>query len=60
MKWQRKGDMGMISSPYFVGKFVVNGHLEYRVWHNADLIGQAPTWEKIQELVEKHAQGAPA
>ena len=55
MIWQREGGMGMISEPYRVGKYMVNSHLEYRLWHNDELIAECKTYEECHQMAEEHA-----
>ena len=57
VNWQRKGDMGMICEPYRVGKFKVGDHLKYRLWCNAELIGEFGTFEECERKAEEHARG---
>ena len=44
----------MIREPYRIGKYLVNGHLEYRLWHNYDLIHEGKTFEECDQAMQKH------
>ena len=47
---------GVISDPYRIGKYLVNGHLEYRLWYNYELIAECKTFEECSEAAEKHKE----
>ena len=57
MIWQRSGEVGMISPPYQVGKFFIEGCTLYGLWFNDDHLGYFNDFEEAQEAAEKH-QGA--
>ena len=47
--------MGMICEPYRVGKFKVGDHLKYRLWCNAELLGEFGTFEECERKASEHA-----
>jgi hypothetical protein len=56
--WQRHGAMGMISLPYRVGKFFIDGCTLYGLWHNDDHLGYFNDFDECQQKAEEHAKGA--
>ena len=57
MNWQRKGDTGMISGNYRVGKFFLDGCSLYGLWHGDDLIGYFNDFDEAKQAAESHAKG---
>lgn len=54
MIWQRSSEVGMISLPYRVGKFFLDGATLYGLWHNDERLGYFNSFEDCQEAAEKH------
>jgi len=53
--WQRHGEVGMVSEPFRVGKFFLDGCTLYGLWHEKELLGYFNSFEEFQEAAEKHA-----
>jgi|LakMenE01Jun11ns_1017448.scaffolds.fasta_scaffold9849736_3 hypothetical protein len=45
---------GVISDPYRIGKYSVNGHLGYRLWFNNELLAEKGTFEECAKIAEEH------
>lgn len=45
---------GVICEPYRIGKFSINGHLEYRLWFNNELLAEKGTFEECAKIAEEH------
>ncbi len=54
MNWTRSGEMGMVSEPYRVGKFHLEGRSRYGLFFNHDRLGWFDTFEECQVEAEKH------
>lgn len=57
MIWRRSGEVGMVSPPYFVGKFFADegaGSTQYSLHFNDERIGYFNSFEEAQEAAEKH------
>ena len=55
MKWQRKGDYGMVSEPYRVAKDFVDGCTIYVLYHDYAVLGWFNDFEECQQKAEEHA-----
>ena len=54
MNWTRHGEFGMVSDPYRVGKYYLDGCTLYGLWFNHELIGYFNDFEDCQIAAEKH------
>ena len=57
MIWQRSGQLGMVSEPYRVGKYFLDGQVRYALFFHNDRLGWFESFEDCQEAAEKHAAG---
>lgn len=55
MIWNRSGEFGMISPPFRIGKFFLDGCTMYGLWFNDDHLGYFECFEDAQVAAEKHA-----
>lgn len=54
MKWTRSGELGMVSEPYRVGKYFLDGCTLYGLFFNYDSLGYFECFEDAQLAAEKH------
>lgn len=54
MNWTRHGEMGMVSEPYRVGKYFLDGSTLYGLWFGDDLLGYFNDFEECQMRAESH------
>lgn len=54
MIWQRSGEVGMVSEPYRVGKFYLDGCTLYGLWCGDEQLGYFNSFEECQEAAEGH------
>ena len=57
MIWTRHGEMGMISEPYRVGKYYLDGCTLYGLFFNDKRLGYFDCFEDAQTEAERHARG---
>ena len=55
MIWKRHGEVGMISPPYRIGEFFLDGSTLYGLWFNDEHLGYFNSFEECQEEAEKHS-----
>lgn len=60
MKWDMKGNYGRICPPYSIGKYLVLDHLQYRLWHDKELIGEYGSFEACAAAAESHSASIAA
>lgn len=54
--WQRSGEVGMLSEPYRVGKYMLEGVTRYGLFCGYESLGYFEKFEDAQEAAEAHAQ----
>lgn len=46
---------GLISEPYRIGKYSINGKFVYRLWFNNELIAEKGTFEECSKVATEHS-----
>ena len=54
MKWERVGKYGMISEPYRVGKYFLDGCTLYGLYFHNERLGYFNSFEECREAADEH------